>query len=140
MAKSIQNLPTSASSSGEDFQETQEPQTVQPPNNSETSPQLANPGTSLPNPGTSLQPPNPGTWQPLERPLGTRPKWLYVKHQKIAGTSTLRESQKPPENKIAKPQTDQRPMKIIKMPRNSPRPVPISSNLRMLQMNRGKNS
>ena len=82
MAKSVRNPPTSASSSGEDFQdrETQEPQTMQPPNNPGTSLQLSNPGTSFrpPNPGTSLQipgtslqPPNPGTWRPLEQPLGT---------------------------------------------------------------------
>ena len=111
MAKSVRNPPTSASSLGEDFQdrETPETQTVQPPNN----------------PGTSLQSSNPGTWRPLERPLGTRPEWLYVKHQNKAGTSKLQDkSQETPENKVAQPRTDQRPIKVIIQPRNNPKPVP----------------
>ena len=110
MAKSVRNPPTSASSSGEDFQdrETPETQTVQPPNN----------------PGTSLQSSNPGTWRPLERPLGTRPEWLYVKHQNKAGTSKSQDkSQETPENEVAQPRTDQRPIKVIIQPRNNPRPA-----------------
>ena len=34
------------------------------------------------------------------------------------------ESQKPPENEVAEPRTDQRPIKVMIQPRNNPRPAP----------------
>ena len=121
MEKSDQSLHTSVSSSGDNFQETPITQKMQPPTDLGISlPQFSTPGTLSQNPGTSQAQPA-GAWRALERPSGTKPKWIYEKQAKSAkSVPNVPEPQETPETPY---DPDQRPMKIFKMPPGIPRPI-----------------